>query len=45
MKSFLNTEAIAGVFESFTGQCWKCWQYRRWVEEALVGEMENRSQR
>lgn len=41
MKSFLDTQAIQGVFESFTGQGWKGWQYRRWVEEALAGEIEN----
>jgi hypothetical protein len=41
MKSFLHTAAIGGVFESFTGQGWKGWQYGRWVEEALVGEIEN----
>jgi hypothetical protein len=40
-RLFDCTQAIQGVFESFTGQGWKRWQYRRWVEEALVGEIEN----
>jgi hypothetical protein len=41
MKSFLDSQAIQGVFESFTGQGWRGWQYRRRVEEALVGGIEN----
>ena len=41
MKSFVDSEAIQRVFESFTGRRWKAWKYRRWVEEALIGEVDN----
>jgi hypothetical protein len=41
MKSFLDSEPIQGVFESYSGRCWKAWEYRRWVEEGLIGEMED----
>jgi hypothetical protein len=37
MKSFLDSELIQGVFESYSGRCWKAWEYRRWVEEGLIG--------
>ncbi len=30
-----------GVFESYSGRCWKAWAYRRWVEEGLIGEIED----
>jgi len=41
MKSFLDGEAIEGVFESFSGERWKAWKYRRWVEEALINGVED----
>jgi len=41
MKSFLDSEPIQGVFESYSGRCWKAWEYRRWVEEGLIGEIED----
>ena len=41
MKSFLDSEPIEGVFETYTGRRWKDWEYRRWVEEGLLGEMED----
>jgi REP element-mobilizing transposase RayT len=41
MKSFVDSDAIQRVFESFTGRRWKAWKYRRWVEEALIGEIDN----
>jgi putative transposase len=41
MKSFLDSEAIQRVFESFSGGSWKALSYRRWVEEALIGEIHN----
>ena len=41
MKSFLDTESIERVFESFSGGQWKTSKYRRWVEEALTGEVHN----
>src|ERR1700726_4108122 len=25
----------------FTGRRWKAWEYRRWVEEGLIGEIED----
>ena len=28
-KSFLDSEPIQGVFESYRGRCWKAWEYRR----------------
>jgi REP element-mobilizing transposase RayT/AraC-like DNA-binding protein len=40
-KPFLDSQAIQGVFESFSGQRWKAWKYRRWVEEALTGKIDN----
>jgi hypothetical protein len=39
MKSFLDSEPIQGVFESYSGRCWKAWAYRRSVEEGLIGEI------
>src|SRR5271157_957255 len=33
MKSFLDSEPIQGVFESYSGRCW--------VEEGLIGEIED----
>ena len=41
MESFLDSEAIQEAFESFSGRPWKGWKYRRWVEEALIGEIDN----
>ena len=41
MKSFLDSEPIQGVFESYSGRCWKAREYRRWVEEGLIGEIED----
>jgi hypothetical protein len=41
MKSFLDSEPIQGVFESYSGRCWKAWEYRRWVEEGLIGEIKD----
>ena len=41
MKSFLDSEPIRGVFESYSGRCWKAWEYRRWVEEGLIGEIKD----
>ena len=41
MKSFLDSEPIQGVFESYSGRCWKAWDYRRWVEEGLIGEIKD----
>jgi hypothetical protein len=40
-KSFLDSEPIQGVFQTYTGRCWKALEYRRWVEEGLRGEMED----
>jgi putative transposase len=41
MKSFLDSEPIQGVFESYSGRCWKALEYRRWVEEGLIGEIKD----
>ena len=41
MKWFLDSEPIQGVFESYTGRRWKALEYRRWVEEGLIGEIED----
>ena len=42
MKSFLDSEPIQGVFvQSYSGRCWKTWEYRRWVEEGLIGEIKD----
>ena len=41
MKWFLDSEPIQGVFESYTGRRWKALAYRRWVEEGLIGEIED----
>jgi hypothetical protein len=38
MSSYLNSEPIQGVFQTYTGRYWKAWEYRRWVEEGLIGE-------
>ena len=40
-ESFLDNEPIQGVFQTYTGRCWKAWEYRRWVEEGLIGEIED----
>ncbi len=40
-KSFLDGEPIQRVFEIYTGRRWKAWKYRRWVEEGLIGEIED----
>ena len=37
-KSFLDSEPIQEVFQTYTGRRWKAWEYRRWVEEVLSGE-------
>jgi len=37
----LDSEPIQGVFQTYTGRCWKALEYRRWVEEGLTGEMED----
>ena len=41
MKWFLDSEPIQGVLESYTGWRWKALEYRRWVEEGLIGEIED----
>jgi putative transposase len=41
MKSFLDSEPIQRVFESNSDRCWKAREYRRWVEEGLMGEIED----
>ncbi len=41
MQPFVDNEAIERVFESFTGQGWKGFKYRRWVEQALAKEINN----
>ena len=41
MKWFLDSEPIQGVLESYTGRRWKALEYRRWVEEGLMGEIED----
>jgi len=40
-KPFIDARAIEGVFKSFTGQEWNPIQYRRWVEEGLVKELDD----
>jgi putative transposase len=40
-KRFVNTQAIEDVFKSYTGQEWSPNQYRRWVEEGLVKELDD----
>jgi hypothetical protein len=40
-KSFLDSEPIQEVFQTYTGRRWKAWEYRRWMEEGLIGEMED----
>jgi hypothetical protein len=37
----LHSEPIQGVFESYSDRCWKDWEYRRWVEEGLNGEIKD----
>ena len=41
IKSFLDSEPIQRVFQSYGGRCWKAREYRRWVEEGLIGEIED----
>ena len=41
MSSNLNSEPIQEVFQTYTGRCWKAWEYRRWVEERLIGEIKD----
>ena len=41
MKWFLDSEPIQGVLESYRGRRWKALEYRRWVEEGLIGEIED----
>jgi putative transposase len=40
-KRFVRSKAIEGVFKSFTGHEWSPIQYRRWVEEGLVKELDD----
>jgi putative transposase len=40
-KPFVDGEAIERVFETYSGQSWKSWRYRRWVEEALTDAIED----
>jgi hypothetical protein len=40
-KSFLDSEPIQGAFQTYTGRRWKAWEYRRWVEEGLISEIED----
>jgi hypothetical protein len=35
----LDSQPIQGVVESYRARCWKALEYRRWVEEGLIGEM------
>jgi hypothetical protein len=37
----LDSEPIQEVFQAYTGRPWKAWEYRRWVEEGLTGEIED----
>jgi hypothetical protein len=41
MSFYLNSEPIQGVFQTYTGRCWKAWEYRRWVEEGLIGQIKD----
>jgi hypothetical protein len=41
MKSFLDSEPIQEVFKTYTGRRWKAWECRRWVEEGLIGKIED----
>jgi hypothetical protein len=36
-----DSEPIQRVFQTYTGRRWKAWEYRRWVEEALIGEIKD----
>jgi putative transposase len=40
-KPFVDGEAIERVFETYSGQSWKSWRYRRWLEEALTDAIED----
>jgi hypothetical protein len=40
-KRRMDSEPIQGVFQTYTGRRWKAWEYRGWVEEELLGEMED----
>jgi putative transposase len=40
-QPFVDGEAIERVSETYSGQSWKSWRYRRWVEEALTDAIEN----
>jgi putative transposase len=40
-KRFIKSQAVEEVFKSYTGQEWSPNQYRRWVEEGLVKELED----
>jgi hypothetical protein len=37
----LESEPIQDVFKTYTGRRWKAWEYRRWVEEGLIGKIED----
>jgi hypothetical protein len=39
-KSFLDSEPIQGVFQTYTGRRCKAWEYCRWAEDGLPGEIE-----
>ena len=41
MRSFLDSETIQEVFKTYAGRRWKAWEYRRWVEEGLIGKIED----
>jgi putative transposase len=40
-KSFLDSEPIQGVFQTYTGRRWKAWEYRRWVEEGFLRKLKD----
>ena len=37
----MDSEPIQEAFQAYTGRPWKAWEYRRWVEEGLTGEIED----
>ena len=37
----MDSEPIQGAFQTYTGRRWKAWEYRRWVEEGLISEIED----
>jgi hypothetical protein len=40
-KSFLDSEPIQEVFQTYTGRRWKAWEYRGWVKIGLIGEIKD----